>query len=128
MAGFYILSLSLIIKEKLKNDKSEDVRRSVANNLNDISKDHPLVVIEICRKWFGQTEKTDKLLKHACRSLLKAGNTDILRIFGYGDPGEISIKNFKINPKVLKIGDMLNFEFSASRDLPRFQVVPQRHQ
>jgi 3-methyladenine DNA glycosylase AlkC len=102
----------LIVLDKLKNDESEDVRRSVANNLNDISKDHPDTVIKICRKWFGKTEKTDKLLKHACRGLLKAGNKDILRIFGYGDPGGVSIKNFKINPGELRIGDILSFSFN----------------
>ena len=67
-------SLILPLLEKLKNDESEDVRRSVANNLNDISKDNPEVVLGICESWSGQSTNTDKIIKHACRTMLKAGN------------------------------------------------------
>ena len=55
----------LPILEKLKNDSSEYVRRSVANNLNDISKDHPELSLEIAKKWQGKSKETDKLVKHA---------------------------------------------------------------
>ena len=60
----------LPILEALKEDKSEYVRRSVANNLNDISKDNPNFVIEIAKKWKGLDlgPETDKLVKHACRT------------------------------------------------------------
>ena len=75
-------SLIIPILEKLKNDDSEFVRRSVANNLNDISKDHPDLVLDISKKWYGKSEKTDRLIKHACRSMLKAGNKRALLLFG----------------------------------------------
>ena len=75
-------SLIIPILEKLKNDDSEFVRRSVANNLNDISKDHPDLVLDISEKWYGKSEKTDRLIKHACRSMLKAGNKRALLLFG----------------------------------------------
>ena len=55
----------LTIISALLSDGSEYVRRSVANNLNDISKDHPEIVIEITRQNLGQSDATDKLLKHA---------------------------------------------------------------
>lgn len=61
----------LPILERLKSDKSEYVRRSVANNLNDISKDNPDVVINIVKEWFGDNNETDRVVKHACRTLLK---------------------------------------------------------
>ncbi len=101
----------LPILEKLKNDPSADVRRSVANNLNDISKDNPELALEICEKWHGHTENTDKIVKHACRSMLKAGNKRALEIFGYGDPSLIDIKNLKFDKKALSIGDSLTFTF-----------------
>lgn len=44
-------SPSLPILEQIKLDESESVRRSVANNLNDVSKDRPEVVIEVLRRW-----------------------------------------------------------------------------
>jgi 3-methyladenine DNA glycosylase AlkC len=101
----------LPVLEKLKNDPSEDVRRSVANNLNDISKDNPEIVMDICEKWYGVSEETDKIVKHACRSLLKAGDKRALRIFGYSDPATMTVANFKADKKEIKIGDTLNFSF-----------------
>ncbi len=99
------------ILEKLKNDPSEFVRRSVANNLNDISKDHPEIVLDLVEIWFGHTENTDKIIKHALRTLLKKGNTRAMRLFGFGDPGNLDIKKLRSDKKKLKIGDTLLFSF-----------------
>jgi len=101
----------LPILDKLKNDKSEFVRRSVANNINDISKDHPDLVLEICEQWFGQSENTDWIVKHACRTLLKKGNKRALIIFGYHDPSEIEINELKIENNTVIIGDDLHYSF-----------------
>lgn len=99
------------ILEKLKDDTSEYVRRSVANNLNDISKDNPDLVIELVKKWKGVSDNRDKLVKHACRTLLKAGNTDVLEIFGFVYPDNVKIDNLSILNPSLNIGDYLNFTF-----------------
>lgn len=107
-------SAILPILEKLKNDDSEDVRRSVANNLNDISKDHPDVVLDICERWYGQSKKTDEIVKHACRSMLKAGNRRALAIFGYSGPASTRVDNLKINKDTIHIGDDLFFSFDLS--------------
>lgn len=102
------------ILEKLKDDTSEDVRRSVANNLNDISKDNPDLALGICEKWFGQSENTDKIVKHACRSMLKAGNKRALAIFGYSDPSLIVVTNLRLDKTALNIGDSLTFSFDIT--------------
>ena len=107
-------SLILPILEKLKDDGSEDVRRSVANNLNDISKDNPELALEICEKWYGQSENTDKIVKHACRTMLKAGNSRALAIFGYGDPSLVAVENLDLDKKALNIGDVVNFSFDLT--------------
>jgi len=99
----------LPILEKLKDDPSEFVRRSVANNLNDISKDHPDVALELAEKWLGVSNNTDKLVKHAMRTLLKAGNTRAMRLFGFGDPKNIEIKNFSLGQDRIEIGETSNF-------------------
>jgi 3-methyladenine DNA glycosylase AlkC len=104
-------SLIIPILEKLKNDVSEDVRRSVANNMNDISKDNPDLALKICENWYGESEETDKIVKHACRTLLKAGNSRALAIFGYGDPSLVTVKNLRLDKKTLTIGDFLTFSF-----------------
>lgn len=107
-------SLILPILEKLKDDASEDVRRSVANNLNDISKDNPELSLGICEKWHGQSEKVDKIVKHACRTMLKAGEKRALAIFGYSDPSLIGVENLSLDKKALSIGDVLTFSFDIT--------------
>jgi 3-methyladenine DNA glycosylase AlkC len=104
-------SLLLPILEKLKNDESESVRKSVANNLNDISKDHPKWVLDICEQWYGQTRNTDWIVKHACRSMLKAGNRRALLLFGFDDPTHISVENLTLDRETLSIGQDLLFTF-----------------
>ncbi len=104
-------SLILPILEKLKDDESEAVRRSVANNLNDISKDHPQVVLDVCERWYGQSERTDSIVKHACRSLLKAGNRRALKLFGFSDPKQIRVEELTLEKDRLRIGEDLGFSF-----------------
>lgn len=100
------------ILENLKNDVSESVRRSVANNLNDISKDNPKTVIELVKKWKGVTKETDSLTKHACRTLLKQGNSEVMNLFGFGAVDKIKITDFKILTETVKIGSVLEFSFN----------------
>ena len=81
----------LRILEKLKADPSLYVRKSVANNLNDISKTHPALIAQLARDWYGQSEHTDWIVKHGCRTLLKKGNRDGLRNFGFADADCVQI-------------------------------------
>jgi 3-methyladenine DNA glycosylase AlkC len=99
------------ILEKLKDDSSEFVRKSVANNLNDISKDNPEIVLELCEKWQGSSERTDWIIKHGCRTLLKAGNVRAMLLFGFGDPTHLEIKELMIEKPSLAIGEDQNFTF-----------------
>ena len=99
----------LPILEKLKDDESEFVRRSVANNLNDISKDHPDLVLDICRKWLGRSERTDRLVKHACRTMLKAGDSRAMVLFGFGDPKQVAVKSLRFEKKKIAIGEKAPF-------------------
>jgi len=104
----------LPILELLKNDKSEFVRRSVANNLNDISKDHPDLALRISKKWFGKSENTNWIVKHACRTLLKAGNIKAMKLFGFGDPQNINIKKLVLDKKKIKIGQKIQFSYKLN--------------
>lgn len=102
----------LPILENLKNDSSEYVRRSVANNLNDISKDNPDIFISIAQRWKGYSKETDAIIKHASRTLLKQGSPVILKHFGLSHNSKIVVSNFNILTPVVKIGDNLEFSFS----------------
>jgi len=98
--------------ELLKEDSSLYVRRSVANNLNDIAKDSPELVIKTLQKWKNiENEGTQWLIKHASRTLVKNGNQDVLKLLGFGKCDNILISNFSISPKNIKIGEELKFEF-----------------
>lgn len=101
--------------EKLMRDESEYVRRSVANNINDISKDHPDIALQFAKQWKGDNENTDKLLKHACRTLLKQSNTKALSLFGYGHVNRTHLANFNCSRKV-KMGEELDFSFEIETD------------
>ncbi|MBM7568960.1 DNA alkylation repair protein [Paenibacillus sacheonensis] len=73
----------LPILEQLKADPSLYVRKSVANNLNDIAKDNPEVVKTIAGRWIGQHAYTDWIVRRGCRSLVGAADPEALALFGY---------------------------------------------
>ena len=102
------------ILERLRADPSEMVRRSVANNLNDIAKDHPALVLALARRWHGENAATDALLKHACRTLLKRGDAGALRLFGHHDNVQVRVRAFRLAAARLSIGGSLGFAFSVT--------------
>jgi len=102
----------LPILAQLKTDESVWVRKSVANNLNDISKTHPDLVVAIAKDWHGKNEHTDWIVKHGCRTLLKKGNREALAIFGYNNTNAIDISNFCLEPTSITIGENITFSFS----------------
>ncbi len=94
----------------LMKDDSEYVRRSVANNLNDISKDNPDIVLNWAQQWLGKNKNTDHLIKHACRTLLKQGDKKTLQLFGFISPTHLSVDKFTCQTKVT-LGKRLDFSF-----------------
>ena len=97
------------ILEILKEDSEDYVRRSVANNLNDISKDHPESVIALVKRWKGTSKETDWIVKHACRSLLKEGRPDVMILFGFASPQEVQGGPLRFSKNRLRIGENLEF-------------------
>ncbi len=97
---------------RLLDDPALYVRRSVANNLNDISKDHPDLVIEICREWLAQsdTANTSWIVKHASRGLIKQGHTEAFSLLGYSHDPQIRVNLLRLQTASLKIGETLEFE------------------
>ncbi|MDR2584985.1 MAG: DNA alkylation repair protein, partial [Prevotellaceae bacterium] len=104
----------LPILEQLKTDPSLYVRKSVANNLNDISKTHPDLVVKIAKEWYGKNENTDWIVKHGCRTLLKTGNRDVLEIFGHDDATSIEVNDLMLNAPSISIGEDISFSFTIS--------------
>ncbi len=98
------------ILDKLKDDESAYVRKSVANNLNSISKDHPEITLEIAKKWYGENKNRNQLVKHGLRTILKSSDERALELLGYHNPKDIKMSNFKGDKRV-KIGETYNFSF-----------------
>lgn len=111
------------ILEQLKQDPSLYVRKSVANNLNDISKDHPEMVKQIVQKWAGKHADTDWILRHGCRSMLKKGDVASLRLFGYQAPNDISVHHLSLSCEQLSLGDTLAFTFDLKNESSQSQKL-----
>ena len=116
-------SPTLPILEALKNDSCEIVRRSVANHLNDISKDHPDVLLSLASQWKGQSKEVDAILKHACRTLLKAGNIKALKVFGLAPDTSIELSAFKLLTPMVMQGQSLEFSFAIHNTSTKRKVV-----
>lgn len=101
----------LPVLEKLKEDPSEYVRRSVANHLNDIAKDHPDLVITLIKSWRGKHPHTDWIIKHGCRSLFKSGHAQALSLNGFDPESQATVKKLLL-PSEIKIGQYLDIQFS----------------
>lgn len=103
---------TLALLEKLKDDPSEYVRRSVSNHLNDIAKDHPRLVVETCRLWWqdGSPERR-WIVQRALRTLVKDGDPDALAVLGYGPP-QVALTDFSVAPNPLHLGDSLQLNFT----------------
>ncbi|MFB9864636.1 DNA alkylation repair protein [Rufibacter immobilis] len=113
----------LPILENLKNDPSEFVRRSVANNLNDISKDNPELVLQLLARWKGQSPHTDWVVKHGCRTLLKQGHTQVLQYFGYEKEAPLALQNFQVHTPEVALGNELQFSFVLKNLAPLPQKI-----
>lgn len=107
-------SPTLPLLEALKDDPEEYVRRSVANHLNDIAKDHPDLVAEIAARWLkGADKNREKLVRHACRSLIKQGHAATLSSFGLNPP-EIQVDGPAITTDKVYYGSALGFAIKLS--------------
>ncbi len=99
----------LPILKALRDDPSEYVRRSVANNLNDIAKDHPDLVAELAQEWMKDAPAPrQKLIRHACRTLVKNGHRGALKALGFGAP-EVELSGFEVKTPLVKMGEAAVF-------------------
>lgn len=106
-------SHGLALLETLKDDRSEYVRRSVGNHLNDVAKDHPDLVIDLCTSWQKNASAERRwIIERATRTLVKEGHPRVWPLLGYSPKPQIKLEALKVNPKDLKLGGSLSLEFS----------------
>jgi 3-methyladenine DNA glycosylase AlkC len=107
----------LELLELLKDDPELLVRRSVANNLNDIGKDNPAALIETCRRWMRDaTPERTWLVRHALRSAVKRGEPEALEILGFVPAMGVTIRDIRIVPEVASIGEKVLFTVEVANE------------
>ncbi|WNJ16735.1 DNA alkylation repair protein [Pontibacter sp. G13] len=105
-----------LILDQLDQDPARYVQKSVANNLNDLSKDFPEDVLEWAEARKGKHATTDWIIKHALRTLLKKGDSRALGLFGYGDASGWTVKEATIQPEIISIGSSAQLTIAVSHD------------
>ncbi len=106
--------------ELLKDDPVEYVRRSVANNLNDIAKDHPELVVEVARRWWAEGDSNRRrLVRHALRTLVKAGDPDALGVLGFSADSPAGVGDVTIEPGSVAIGGKVRIQITIENPSDR---------
>lgn len=95
---------------------------SVANSLNDITKTHPNLVIDLVREEYGEDSRTNWILRHASRTLLKKGNIEMLALFGYEANELTHVKNLKLESTNIAIGEVLEYTFQIFADTSKVRI------
>jgi 3-methyladenine DNA glycosylase AlkC len=114
----------LELLELLKDDPASYVRRSVANNLNDIGKDHPAMLVATAKRWLkNATPERRWIVNHALRSAIKRADAGALGALGYGGRADVSVRGAKIVPARAQIGGSVQVSFVLGNRLARRQRV-----
>jgi len=118
-------ALTAPILEALKADPALYVRKSVANHLNDIAKDHPALVAQwLAEHLPGAPPARQALLRHASRTLVKQGDAAVLAAWGV-DQAFAGQASWSLAPPALRIGDTLalSLALASSADAPQRLVI-----
>ncbi len=113
------------ILEALKDDPEPYVRRSVANNMNDIAKEHPAAVVQRCTRWQKKSNpRRDWVIKHGLRSLVKAGDPAALSLLGCAPPKKLTA-TITTRPKRATIGEKIELrtELSTTASKPQDLII-----
>jgi 3-methyladenine DNA glycosylase AlkC len=116
-------SPTLPLLRRLQDDPSAYVRRSVANHLNDIAKDHPQRIVQWLHEHLpGAPAPRRALLKHACRTLIKQGHPQVLEAWGLGRPlrGGVTLA---VSPRTLAVGESLQLTLQLQSSAARAQLL-----
>ncbi|HEY6632098.1 MAG TPA: DNA alkylation repair protein [Rhizobiaceae bacterium] len=95
------------ILEALKADPSLYVRKSVANHLNDIGKNHPDLLVERVSGWDLSDRHTAWIVRHALRTLIKKGDARALTLIGTTGKAEVRVELFAVEPAKIRLGERI---------------------
>ena len=112
---------TIALLDLLHADESEYVRRSVANHLNDVAKDHPALAVATARRWLDVGGEPSRwVARHGLRTLVKRGDPDALALLGYGPADGVTVPGFTADPTSVSIGDPVTMSCTlvAEQDTP----------
>lgn len=116
--------LALPLLDVLKDDPSSYVRRSVANHLGDIAKDHPDLAVDTARTWLqGAPAPRETLVRHGLRFLIKRGDAGALDALGVGHAVALDVRAARVVPARARIGDKVRIEAELHNPTPQAQRV-----
>lgn len=111
--------------DRLVGDESAYVARSVANHLNDISKDHPELALSTAERW--QRDGADWIVRHGLRTLLKQGNPRALALVGYAVDVAVELHDLRVTPEQVEIGGTVELTFALiARESPARVMIDYR--
>ncbi|MGY6709163.1 MAG: DNA alkylation repair protein [Rhizobiaceae bacterium] len=118
-------SLAFPILERLKADPSLYVRKSVANHLNDISKDHPDWLLDRLEAWPQEDPNTRWIVKHALRTLIKKGEPRALALVGATGEALVQVEGFSVTPETVRLGSHVTIaaEIVSTAEEPQHLVA-----
>jgi len=99
------------ILEALRNDPSVDVRRSVANHVNDVTKDNPDIALDWLESWPRTDPNVARIVKHALRTLIKRGSPRALALIGVEAEADVEIEAFSLTPASVPAGGSVTLRF-----------------
>ncbi|MEO3746735.1 DNA alkylation repair protein [Plantactinospora sp. B5E13] len=101
---------TLPILDALYRDESEYVRRSVANHLNDLSRQQPDIVAETARSWLAAPdENTDRVVRHGLRTLVKQGHPGALALLGFTASAPVEVVGPALAATEIPFGGSVGF-------------------
>ena len=103
---------TLGLLEKLYRDPGDSVRLSVANHLNDLSKARPELVLETLVRWrrtAADDSRFNRLARHACRTLIKAGHAGAMEFHGYGASKALVVEACELGASSVALGGHLDY-------------------
>ena len=104
----------LELLDALKDDSSLYVRRSVANNLNDIGKDNPDIMLNTAERWLRDAPAPRAwLVKHALRVAVKDAHPRALALMGFGQQAQVQINDASVSPASVREGDSVTLSCSV---------------
>jgi 3-methyladenine DNA glycosylase AlkC len=117
---------ALPLLDRLRDDPEEYVRRSVANHLNDIARDHPERALAVAGRWLAEGgANVAAVVRHGLRTLVKAGHPEALALVGADVGADLAVEDLRFDEPRVRLGGELSFSFRLRNraDAPARAVV-----